>query len=79
MNWDNLTTFQKAESILSVLQAGFSIARNFVLWRTVNTIFDTAASPAERMNAIRYQVGGGSFDTLESVSFHSGDPFDPEK
>ena len=77
MNWDNLTPFQKAESILSVLQAGFSIARNFVLWRTVNTIFDMAASPAERMNAFyRYQVGGGSFDTLESVSFHSGDSFD---
>ena len=42
MNWDNLTTFQKAESILSVLQAGFSIARIlccgersilFLIWR----------------------------------------------
>ena len=77
MNWDNLTTFQKAESILSVLQAGFSIARNFVLWRTVNTIFDTAASPAERMNAFyRYQVGGGSFDTplLRRVLCRQGRP-----
>lgn len=77
MDWDQLTSLQKAESILSVLQAGFSMGREFVLWKTVNTIFDPQAKPEERMNAFyRYQAGGCSFDTLESVSFHGNDPFD---
>ena len=51
MNWDNLTTFQKAESILSVLQAGFSIARNLYCGERSILFLDMAASPAERMNA----------------------------
>lgn len=76
MNWDSMNVLEKTESILSVLQSGFTITRNFILWKTVNTIFDPSATEAERMNAFyRYQVGGGSFDTLDSVSFHSGDPF----
>lgn len=76
MQWKDLSEVQKAESILAVLTSAFSVGRNFMLWKAVNTIFDINATPNERINAYyRYQVGGGKLDSLESVSFHEGDTF----
>lgn len=76
MQWKDLSRWQKAESILAVLDAALSMGRNFMLWKTVNTIFDVNATPNERINAYyRYQVGGGRLDSLETVSFHEGDTF----
>ena len=76
MSWDELTDVQKAESILTVIDACFAMTKNFIMWKSVNTIFNPEATPQERLNAFyRYQVGGGQMDILESVTLDSGEGF----
>ncbi len=76
MGWEELTSLQKAESILAVLSGAFAVGRNFLIWETVNTIFNQNATPVERINAYyRFQIGGGTLDNLDAVTFHDGDTF----